>query len=212
VREKLNSNPTLQIALIGILALGAAYFLLLGGGGGGESKGTAATAEAPSTAGTSTPAAATPEGEAVAAEAGTTAPSAGIPADASTMPTPPLPAPVLRAYKSSKTVVLLVVRGGGIDDRYVAQWVHILPLLKNLKLLKSLKVFVVRAKHIARYSAITLGVDVERVPALIVLRPRRLSHDTLQATVSYGYQSPQSVVQAVIDASYKGPEPTYHPN
>lgn len=212
MREKLNSNPTLQIALIGILAIAVAYFFLLGGGGGGESKGTAATAETPATAETSsttaaaTPAAATPEGEAVAAEAGTAAPTAGIPAEASTMPTPSLPAPILRAYRSSKTVVLLVVRGGGIDDRFVARSVRVLALLPKLD------VFVTRAKDIARYSAITLGVDVERVPALIVVRPRRLSHGTLQATVSYGYQSPQSVVQAARDASYKGPEPTYYPN
>ena len=134
------------------------------------------------------------------------------------MPTPPLPAPVLHAYKSSKTVVLLVVRGGGVDDKFVALSVHALPLLKkfklpgNLTVLKSLKVFVVRAKHIARYSAITLGLDVERVPALIVLRPRRLSHGTLQATVELRLPEPASVVQAVLDASYKGPEPTYHPN
>lgn len=214
MREKLNSNPALQIALIGLLAIGAGFLLL--GGGGGEEEGTPATTAAattPGTAGTSTTAAATPEATAPegatpeSEAAGTAAPIAGIPTAAtSTISTPPLPAPVLHAYKSSKTVVLLVVRGGGIDDRFVAQSVH------SLALLGGVDVFVTRAKRIARYAAITLGVDVERVPALIVLRPRRLSHGTLQATVSYGYQSPQSVVQAALDASYKGPEPTYHPN
>ena len=33
-----------------------------------------------------------------------------------------------------------------------------------------------------------------------------------QATVDYGFQTPESVVQAVRDASYEGPEATYHPN
>ena len=37
--------------------------------------------------------------------------------------------------------------------------------------------------------AITLGVDVTRVPALIVMRPKRLSDGTPQATVNYGFQS-----------------------
>jgi hypothetical protein len=73
-------------------------------------------------------------------------------------------------------------------------------------------VFVVRAKQIARYAAITLGVDVQEVPALVVMRPRHLSGGSPQASISYGYQTPQSIVQAVIDASYKGPEATYHPN
>lgn len=198
MREKLNSNPTAQIALIGILVLGVGFLLLTQMGGGSESEETPATAEA------STPVPATTE--AAAPATGTAAPIADVPAAASTLPTPPLPAPVLRAYRSSKTVVLLIVRGGGVDDRFVAQSVH------SLTSLGDVNVFVTRAKHIARYAAITLGVDVERVPALVVLRPRRLSRGTLQATVSYGYQSPQSVAQAVLDASYRGPEPTYHPD
>lgn len=204
MREKLNSNPTAQVALIGILVLGAGFLLLTQmGGGGSESEETPVTTEASTTAPATAEAAA-----ATASTTGTAAPIADIPAAAaSTIPTPPLPAPVLRAYRSSKTVVLLVVRGGGIDDPFVARSVH------SLAPLGDVDVFVTRAKRIARYAAITLGVDVERVPALIVLRPRRLSRGTLQATtVSYGYQSPQSVVQAVLDASYNGPEPTYHPD
>ena len=39
---------------------------------------------------------------------------------AASVPAPPLPAPVQRAYASGKTVVLLVVRDGGIDDALVA--------------------------------------------------------------------------------------------
>lgn len=200
MREKLNSNPTLQIALIGILALVAAYFFLLRGGG--ESEEGAATAEAPAVA--EAPATAEAVPGAAAPVAGTT-PVAAI-SSAPDVPTPPLPASIVRAYKSSKTIVLLVVRGGGVDDPFVTQAVE------SLAPLNDVEVVVTRAKHIARYAAITLGVDVERVPALIVVRPRRLSDGNLQASVSYGYQSPQSVVQAVTDASYTGPEPAYHPN
>lgn len=196
MREKLNSNPTLQIALIGILAIGAAYFLLFSGGGG-ESEGSSETAET---------LVATEAVPGATAETAAATPVASISTVASGVPTPPLPASIVRAYKSSKTIALLVVRGGGIDDPFVAEAVHGLAPMENVE------VVVTRAKHIARYAAITLGVDVDRVPALIVVRPRRLSGGTLQATVSYGYQSPQSVVQAVTDASYKGSEPAYHPN
>ena len=41
-----------------------------------------------------------------------------------------------------------------------------------------LALFVTNAGHIARYSRITQGVNVDRVPALIVLRPRHLTHGT----------------------------------
>ncbi len=30
--------------------------------------------------------------------------------------------------------------------------------------------------------------------------------------MTYGFQSPAAIVQAVIDASYNGPAATYHPN
>ena len=46
---------------------------------------------------------------------------------------------------------------------------------------------------------------MNRVPALIVLRPRHLTHGTPTASVSYGFRGPDSVDQAVSDALYKGP-------
>ena len=64
---------------------------------------------------------------------------------------------------------------------------------------------------IARYATIAQGVDVDRVPALVVLRPKRLDHGVATASVHYGFQSPESVVQAVVDAGYKGPTLDYHP-
>jgi hypothetical protein len=215
VREKINSDPRFQIGIVVVLLAVAGYMLL--GMGGGESE-AAAPAEAASTeatvavAGTSatgTATAATP-GEAVegAVEGAVEAVSSEVSASAiaASIPPPPLPAPVSHAYKSGKTVVLLIVHVGGIDDRLVSRAVD------QLKARSDLAVFVVPAKQIARYAAITLGVEVQQVPALIVMRPRRLSEGNPQASVSYGFQTPQSVVQAVEDASYKGPEATYHPN
>ena len=113
---------------------------------------------------------------------------------------PPLPQPVAAAYDAGKTVVLLVVHDGGIDDRLVAG------AARRSKAMPDVALFVVPAKQIARYAAITLGLDVDRVPALVVMRPAQLSGGAPQARVDYGFQTPQSVVQAVRDAAYHGPE------
>jgi hypothetical protein len=210
VRDKLNNNPVAQIGLVVVL-IAVAAFMFLKPGGGEESEEAAPTEATVSVAGTSvtgTATGATP-GEAVegavegAIEAAAT--EASTAAIASTIPAPPMPAPVASAYDAGKTVVLLVVRDGGIDDRLVAGSVE------GLTALPDVAVFVVPAKHIARYAAITLGVDVQQVPALLVMKPRRLSGGVPQASVDYGFQTPQSVVQAVVDAGYKGPEATYHP-
>jgi hypothetical protein len=212
VRDKLNSNPVAQIGLVAVLVVVAAFMLLSKSGGGEEGEETApteATVTVTGTGASATASGATP-GEAVegavegAVEAATA--EASVAAIASTIPAPPMPAPVASAYDSGKTVVLLVVRDGGIDDRLVSGSV------RQLKAHSHVALFVVPAKQIARYAAITLGADVQQVPALVVMRPQRLSDGVPQASVDYGFQTPQSIVQAVIDAGYKGPETTYHPN
>ena len=44
------------------------------------------------------------------------------------------------------------------------------------------------------------------------MRPEATSSDGIPtASVSYGFQSPESVVQAVIDAGYNGRTVHYHP-
>jgi hypothetical protein len=45
---------------------------------------------------------------------------------------------------------------------------------------------------------------VSQVPALVVVRPRRLSGSVPQAQLSYGFRNSQAVVQAVHDALYSG--------
>ncbi len=55
-------------------------------------------------------------------------------------------------------------------------------------------------------------MDLDRVPALLVLAPRKVSGDGLPvATVSYGFRGYDSVRQAVRDADYEGKALPYHP-
>jgi hypothetical protein len=209
VRDKLNDNPVAQIGLVVILVVAAGFMLLKPGGEESEEAPTEATVaiagtEASGTATGSTAGEAVEGAVAGALEAAATEASAA--AIASTIPAPPMPAPVAAAYDAGKIVVLLVVHDGGTDDRLVKGSVSGLASYPEVAL------FVVPAKRIARYAAITLGADVQQVPALVVMRPRRLSEGVPQATVDYGFQTSQSVVQAVVDAGYKGPEATYHPD
>jgi hypothetical protein len=207
MREKLNENPMAQIALIAILAVAAAVmFLKPGGGGETEEAPTAATVSVAGTEASGSATGATP-GEAVegAIEGAMEAATAEASAVPSTIPPPPIPRPVAAAYDAGKTVVLLVVHDGGIDDRLVAG------TQRGLEVYPDVALFVVPAKQIARYAAITLGAEVQQVPALVVMTPRKLSDGVPQASVSYGYQTPQSFVQAIVDARYKGPETTYQP-
>ena len=70
--------------------------------------------------------------------------------------------------------------------------------------------FVVPVDNLARYTAITQGVGLDRTPALIVMRPGDTGQ--AQASILYGFQTPESIVQAVRDARYRGPTLTYAPN
>jgi hypothetical protein len=191
MREKLNENPLAQMALIGVLLV-AGILMLTSMVGGGESE-AGSEAEPEAVIATSAPAI-TPAGE---------TPATGTPAAPPAAPPPPKA--VTAAFGSGETVVLLVVREGGIDDRMVRADTAALAAVPNVAL------FVVPVRRIARYASITEGVGVNRVPALIVIRPKALSHGVPTASVSYGYQGAESVVQAVVDARYKGRTLSYHP-
>lgn len=191
MREKLNENPLAQAAIVGVLLIAAAVFLLGGmGGKGGEEEGAAEGAGGSVVV-------------AAPAEAGSPTqlppPSTGVGAP------PPLPAVVTSAYDAGDTVVLLFVRDGGIDDRRVTGAVD------RLGSMSRVVAFVVPASHIARYAAIAQGANVSRVPALVVVSPKGVDASVPKASVHYGYQSPESVEQAVIDAGYKGRTVPYHP-
>jgi hypothetical protein len=195
MREKLNENPLMQVAVIGVLLVVVGVFLM---SSMGKRKGGEEEAESGATA-----ASVTSEG-ATEAPAGLSAALAMV-NQASAGSAHALPHDVIAAWKANKTVVLLFVHDGGIDDRLVKQ------ATDRLTSLPQAATFVVPASQISRYAAITEGVGVNRVPALVVVRPKHVHQTIPTASVSYGFQSGQSIVQAVIDAGYKGPTLDYHP-
>jgi hypothetical protein len=199
MREKLNSNPLAQMAVIGVLLLATGFFVMSTMGGGGEEE--AESSATPTEGSVLEGAAVTPTGE-----AGLAAPAEvpALPPEAAEA-APPLPDDVTGAFAAGRTVVLLFVDEGGIDDRLVEG------AIDRLAALPDVATFVVPADRISRYAAVAQGVAVDRVPALVVLRPKHLNRDVPVASVQYGFQSPESVVQAVIDAGYKGRTLAYHP-
>ena len=190
MREKLNESKAAQVGLLLVLVAVAAFMLL--GKGSSSSGAEVETAEIPTTETT---------GE-TAIVAATAAGAGELP---TSVPAQPLPQPFTAAYDADKTVVLLVVHDGGIDDAYTTA------ALKKVASIEDVAAFVVPAKQISRYASVTIGLDVNQLPALIVLRPKQLSQGVPQATVSYGYQTPESIYVSVLDATYKGPEVAYHP-
>jgi hypothetical protein len=199
MRDALNSNPMVQAAVIGLLLLGGVVFIVSSGGGGGSPEEAAGTEASPGVA-----EAAAPEG-AAAPEAAASATGSSSLASLASASAPAPPRAVTEAWNAGKTLVLLFVRDGGIDDRLVKT------ATDGLGGFSDTAIFVVPARRIARYAAITEGVGVERTPALVVVTPKRLKKTVPTASVLYGYQSRESVRQAVIDAGYKGPTVEYHP-
>jgi hypothetical protein len=202
MRKALNDNPTMQIAVIGVLVVCVGAFMMMNmKKGSGSSTGSTGAPAASASAAPVTAAAVPVPGTSASAVGSTVAPppvtSGTVPPEA-LVPGPGLPRPVVAAWKGGNTVVLLVVRGSGIDDRLVRGSVESLSGEPNVS------VFVTRAEGVARYSRITQGVGVNRVPALVVVRPRRNGSAVPEAQVSYGFRNSQSVVQAVHDALYTG--------
>jgi hypothetical protein len=185
MRDKLNENPVAQIALIAVLALLGGYLVL--SSMGGESSG--ATAATESSAGVET-------AEPTAATSAVTAPIGKR-----------LPRRVEAAYARGDTIALLIYRRGGIDDAAVRIASSVIGTMPGVAFFKA------PTTKIARYSAITGPVGVNGAPALVVVRSRkRNGKAAAPATVTYGFQGPEEVRQAVIDAGYTGPEPSYAPN
>jgi hypothetical protein len=200
MREKLNSNPLVQMAVIAVLLVGAGVFLLGSMGGGGE--------EAEPSAASSSEVAPSPAAEGAAPEGAAPAGLSSALAmvnEATAGTARPLPRPVMDAWRANKTVVLLFIHDGGIDDALVKT------ASDRLATLPAAATFVIPASKISRYAAVTEGVGLDRVPALVVIRPKKLDQAVPTASVSYGFQSGASVVQAVIDAGYNGPTLEYHP-
>jgi hypothetical protein len=201
MREQLNNNPVVQMAVIAVLLIAGGVFFISTMGGGGEEESSEASAAPAVTAeeplGT--------EGTPVIANQGTVEAVEGGAVSAAPPAFGEPPAAVVRAWESGQTVVLLFVRNGSIDDRLVRGSTAALSGLSGVA------TFVEPAARIARYSAITGGLGVERVPALVVVSPKSASGGVPTASVRYGFQSREAVTQAVIDAGYRGPTLEYHP-
>jgi hypothetical protein len=205
VRQSLNSSPVVQVIVLGVLAIVVAFLLftrVLGQDDEASPPPTTPTTAAPTTA---TPAPAAPAATPSEAPIAPSSDGAAPPAEGF-VAGPGLPRAVVDAHEGGDAVVLLVTTKNGIDDRRMEA------IVKRLDGADS-AVFSTRAQGIARYSRITQGLDVDRVPALVVIEPRRLADGALpQASVSYGFRSPESAEQAVRDALYQGRDNIpYHP-
>jgi hypothetical protein len=193
MRDAINNNPVAQIGLVAALLVVAGFFLMstMGGGGGSEE-------EAPATVEAS-PAESVEPGVAPIA-------AATVPSGAPKVPAQPLPPKVTAAFDADRTVVLMIVKRGAVDDAVTTA-----SAFAGAAGMQGVSMFVVPVDKIARYTAITQGAEVTQVPALVVVRPKNLDHGIPSASVAYGYQSPSSVRQAVIDARYQGHTLDYHP-
>lgn len=208
MREQLNDNPVVQVALIGVLVAAALFVFVLKPGGGEEEEAASSAGPTVATVNGVTATGASP-GEAVEnavaeIEEGSVV-AVGSSSAPLSVPAPPPPAAYRSAYAANQTVVLLVVHNGGIDDNRVKVASRALSGMEDVTLIE------VPVRQLPRYAAVTVGLQINRVPALVVVRPRKLSGGVPQASVDYGFQTEETVVQAVRDASYKGPEKTYHP-
>jgi hypothetical protein len=205
VRKALNDNPVAQIAVLGVLAVLVAFLLLTRVMNQDGDSSSSTTTDSATSATAPTESSVAPTAAATSPSASATAPvPPGPEAAASGVPTkmvagPGLPRPVADAYADGKAIVVFVFKNRGIDDAAVRASVE------GLRGRPDLAVFVTNARQIAHYARIAEGVDVNRVPALIVVRPRRLADGPPTATVSYGFRGPDSVQQAVRDALYDGP-------
>ena len=222
MREALNSNPLVQVGAIGVLAVLVGFLLLtrLSGSDSGstEPPATAPASEAPEssasveTTETDGLSETTVELEGEAAAEAFDDVAGQVAAAGSFTAGPGLPKKVADAYRKGDTVALLITKERAMEDRAMRRLLSLVRDEGSDKLPKDVSVFTVKAKHIADYSRIARGVDVDRVPALIVLTARARNDGGLPtASINYGFRGPQSIAQAFNDAAYKGKKLPYHP-
>jgi hypothetical protein len=217
MRQALNSNPVVQLAVIGVAGVLFAVLMfttvlkkdeapagpqqptakdLLEEGGATQAAGAvgSAAAAAPSTPDPAPEAVpSTPDPAPVPAT-----PPAGSSGSDGLLPSKGLPEDLLVAYARDKAIALLVIDKNGISDKAVKSYTE------RLAPRDDVEVFTVKAKNISDYSRITQGVNVSQAPALIVIRPRDKTGDRPRASVSYGFRSAKSVEVALEDALYSG--------
>ena len=211
MREKLNENPTIQLAVLGVVGLIFAVIMFTmvlkkeelpaappAAAGDPAVAPAVDPAVAPAPAGATAPAPeATPAPSAKAgggkASAGGGKAASGLKAGTG------LPKPVVSAFDDGKAIALLVYDAGGLADQPLKTFT------KRLASRNDVAVFTVDARKIGKYSRITQGVNVSQAPALIVVKPLGSTPGTPAASVSYGFRNAKSVEVALDDALYTGP-------
>lgn len=216
MRKALNEDPKVQMIVLAVCAVAFAIILftqVLGKSDSGAESEATPTTPAP-VEGTATPAPTdpaatgsatpTPPVTPVVPETAAPAPSGGGSVADGLLPGKGLPEEVLVAFAKNQTIALLVIDPKNFADDQLKTYTE------ALRKRGDVEVFVVDVKNIAKYSRITAGVNVSRTPALVVVRPRKLTGSVPTATLSYGFRGTQSVNQAVDDALYKGKQiPSY---
>ena len=209
MRKALNENPMVQMGVLAVCGVVFAFILFtmvlkkeeppatdpaapVAATGATATTDPAATATAdPAASATVTPPATPPP---VAAP---TPPSGGSISDG-LLPSKGLPKEILLAFAKNQTIALLVIDPGNSSDKRVEAYT------KAAEAREDVEVFIVDVDDIAKYSRITSGVSTSRVPALIVIKPRKLSGSVPTASVAYGFRGARSVDQALDDALYDG--------
>jgi type IV secretory pathway VirB10-like protein len=212
MRQKLNENPVAQIALVGVMLVVVGYLLVSGMGGGEEA--APETAATPSTTEATAPPSSTEATTSPTTEATATATAPGaapvIPPSTASVSAPsdrPLPHAVNVAYAENKTIALLLLRDGGIDDHLLREASEVLEGKSDVSF------FSTKAKNVARFAQITGPLGVNQTPALIVIRPKHLNKNGIApASVTYGFQTKNDLRQEIRDAVYRGRTLTYAPN
>lgn len=219
MREKLNENPMMQIAVIGLLVIVVGFLFLTRMRSASDSGSTtppSATDAALAVPVDPVAAAAAPTDPAVATDPAAAASATGTPSAAPAVGLgavndfkagPGLPKRVVKAYDSGDAVALLITKQRGFDDKTMRRSVNAIKGKKHVTLLTT------RLHNVADYSQITQGVDLNRVPALVVIEPKKLAGkgQPPTATVSYGFRDAKSVAQAVEDQLYQGKTLGYAP-
>jgi hypothetical protein len=175
------------LALLGVVAV-AGVFMFMRKGGNNEATPT------PAAPATTAPATGTSSAAAPSATGTPARPKPPTPGVTQITQGRTLPAPVSKALKHHKVVVLLFWNRRGVDDRDVKSAVDALPHYGG-----RVKVFTENLKHLSHYTQITAAANITDTPALVVADGKG------EARVATGWLDPVTVEQYVNDAVHGAP-------
>lgn len=206
--EKLDENPQLKMLVLGglgLLCVAILYLRVLAPGG--EEAVPPATPPGAAAPGAVTPApGASPDAAPEAGELTPDAPAPGATADGAGKAAPiqrgdieagdGLPKRVVKLLEDGKGIVLVITQRDGVLDPEIRKAARGLERDR-----KDVELISVPLEEISDYARITRGIEVSRVPAVVVVAPGQPLSD-LRAVIRQGYVDHESIVQAVDDAEY----------